>query len=164
MKQTELRKKEDTVYRDLQERLRCLESMPCPVAHPVSPEQLYRYDIRMGRSTSYYALEEDALHYDLEYVVHAENIATVRSALEGRGRYIKREACRSFAPFHHLSDAQKADVLARLGLDRRGIDGPGPMPLDVGRYRIRLSLRLPDEYIPGKDVEEIFEEYQEVAG
>jgi hypothetical protein len=167
-KQIESRKKEDTPYKDLQKILHRLENTPCPVTHPVSPEQLYRYDRRMGRSTSYYVLEEDALYHDLEYVVRTENISTVKSALERRERQIKREICRFFSPFQNLDDAQKMDVLTRLGLNRSSIDELEPMPLNVGKYKINLTLKTnetnaDDQYIPERDIEEIFEERQNMV-
>lgn len=127
----------------------------------------WKADVQMGRSTSYYALEEEALYADLPHVIAAHNRGVILREVERRRRELVLEVAARFWPLQALPHKERLEVLALVG---GGVPpretpnrkpSPGEIPTGAARkYRLRLAStpRDGDGYVPDPEVEEIIAE------
>lgn len=155
--------KTDPAVQRLTARLKEL-SAPKDGWHPTTAAQVYRYDLRSGRTASWYDAEAEALAADLEHVISAENRRLLQGELEKARRELYARVCRSFGPLLALPGEQRGAVLLSLGID------PGVFGGDSGRTRElptraagrwSVTVRAPkeeDEWEPDREAAEVLEE------
>jgi len=116
----------------------------------------------LGRSTSYYSLEEEALHADLPRVVALHNREVVLKEIERRRREIAWETARNFWPLQTLPEEEKLLVMYFAGALPLADGKPKttPLPTDVaGKYRLVIrSGNRRREYEPDPEIEKLMTE------
>lgn len=133
--------------------------------HPVSAAQICKYDLRAGRTTSYYDAEAEALAADLEYVIQTENRRLLENELDKARRLAARRTCRSFAPLMALPEEQRNAVLLALGLGPGILEDAEYRPVELptrpaGRWKVVVHepKRGDDDWEPDREVAGILEE------
>lgn len=148
----------------LQSRLEAALSIEVPKQpkQKISAEAVWRNDLRMNRTTSYYNCESVALRADLEYVVASENRRMlseeiVKSA-EKRKREIARRVCSAFWPLVNLPDPEWQGILLSLGATPP--DPPNRLPTTAAsRYRVIVRPAPPkDDWEPDPETLELITE------
>jgi|GEM_PF-4714842 len=157
--------KTDPTVRRLTARLKELSTPPKNDWHPTTPMQVYRYDLRAGRTASWYNAEAEALAADLEHVIRVENRRLLQGELERARREAHARVCRSFRPLLALPEEQRSAVLLSLGIDPGVLeDGEGGRAQGLptraaGRWSV--TVRAPkagDGWEPDGEVLEALEE------
>ncbi|NHM27970.1 hypothetical protein G7K71_13485 [Desulfofundulus sp. TPOSR] len=128
-------------------------------------ERTWRADRAMGRSTSYYTLEEEILVADLSYVVTIHNQDVIAEQIEKRRRELAWEVAQNFWPLWSLDEDERRTVLALAGVrEPSPLTGPQPLPLEAAAQyavRVRGSRRAEDDWEPDPEVLEVMEGWQE---
>jgi len=150
--------------------LKLLEVLPGPKEVPkisrFSIGSAWRYDLHMGRSSSYYALEEEALHADLQHVIAAHNREIVLKAIEQRRRELVFEIAAGFWPLQNLSEKEKMKVITLAGgrlpysEETSGSLEKVPVPISAAKkYRLHLNFgSSSDDYMPDPEIESLMAE------
>lgn len=133
--------------------------------YPASAAQICKYDLRAGRTTSYYDAEVEALAADLEYVIQTENRRLLENELDKARREVARRTCRSFAPLMALPEEQRNAVLLALGLGPGILEDAEYRPVELptrpaGRWKVVVHepKREDDDWEPDREVAGILEE------
>ena len=145
---------------------------------PISAERLFSVDRRLGRSTSYYTSDAEALTADLLAVAAKHNAALAREEIQRRRGELAREKLRDLlgSPSHtheELSRAVLARIAERFGLTSADLDGKGHAPpacvdpphlirgYPVAKYSLRVVLeaRLPDDEVDPEVLEVLDEQH-----
>lgn len=143
-----------------------LELLPerTPKTPPFSVTAAWKADVLMGRSTSYYTLEEEALHADLACVIAAHNRNVILKEIERRRREIALEVAARFWPLRTLTQDERQKVLAFVGggFFNNVVVQETPvreMPTHAAK-KVCFSLAniSKDDYTPDPEVEEIIAE------
>ncbi|WP_148871599.1 hypothetical protein [Neomoorella thermoacetica] len=132
--------------------------------YPASASQICKYDLRAGRTTSYYDAEAEALAADLEYVVRTENRRLLETELEKARRELARKTCRSFSPLMALPAEQRNAVLLALGLGPGILEDAEYRPVELptrpaGRWKVVVHApKKEDDWEPDREVAAALEE------
>lgn len=145
---------------------------------PVSAERLFSMDRRLGRSTSYYTSDAEALAADLPAVAAKHNAALAREEIQRRRGELAREKLRGLlgSPSHtheELSRAVLARIAGRFGLTSTDLNGKSHASsactdsphlvrgYPVAKYSlcVVLKARLPDDEVD-PEVLEVLDEQQ----
>ncbi|WP_338835830.1 hypothetical protein [Neomoorella thermoacetica] len=132
--------------------------------YPASASQICKYDLRAGRTTSYYDAEAEALTTDLEYVIRTENRRLLENELEKARREVARKTCRSFAPLMALPAEQRNAVLLALGLGPGILEDAEYRPVELptrpaGKWKVVVHApKKEDDWEPDHEVTAVLEE------
>lgn len=132
--------------------------------HPASAAQICKYDLRAGRTASYYDAEAEALAADLEYVVRTENRRLLEAELDKARREVARRTCRSFAPLMTLPEEQRNAVLLALGFGPGILEDAEYRPVELptrptGRWKVVVHApKKEDDWEPDREVAAVLEE------
>lgn len=131
----------------------------------VDVEHSWRMDVTMGRSTSYYAIEEEVLLADLPRVAASHNRAVVEAEIERRRRELAWEVAQKFWPIWALDEKERQAVLAMAGIGPPLPPGPACLPLETAA-RYRAVVKQPqvdgDDWEPDPEVLEAMEGWKTV--
>jgi len=122
-------------------------------------EKVWRTDLTMGRSTSYYDLEEQQLGSNVEYVAAAHNCQLIQGEIERRRREIAWNVARDFPPLNALPEDERLLAMYLAGATPPTQKGMIPLPTDVAsKYSIIIKQRDQDDYEPDKEILEVMQE------
>lgn len=134
-----------------------------PPKQKVSAEDVWKSDMRMNRTASYYDSESTALAVDLDYVVASENrrviLEQIIQTIRKKEHEIAGKECPTFWPLLNLPAAEYQQILLSLGVLPEK-DFPEKLPTDaVSSYRVVVHPRREeDDWEPSPEVMELLAE------
>jgi len=137
-------------------RLASLMPKEIPKASTFSITSTWKADVQMGRSTSYYTLEEEALYADLPRVAAAHNRHVIQEAVEQRRREIAWETARDFWPLQTLSEEERFLVMYLAGVRPPIMAEDVAIPTNAAKkYKIVIRNGHHDGYDPDPEIEDL---------
>lgn len=129
--------------------------------NPFVFEKVWRMDLTMGRSTSYYDLEEQQLGSNVEYVAAAHNCQLIQGEIERRRRETAWNIARDFPPLNALPEDERLLAMYLAGATPPAQKGMIPLPTDViGKYNVIIKQRKKDrdDYEPDREILAVMQE------
>lgn len=131
---------------------------PLPAGERFSIDAVYRADMRLGRTISYYDLEEECLFADAPQTIYGHNREIIMQEIFRRRREIIHQTVRDFWPLQTLGAKEKNAVLRFFGIsDGDASANKGSMPTDTATtYMLSVKTPIETDYDDDPD-EEILE-------
>ncbi|MDI6813894.1 MAG: hypothetical protein QMD10_10185 [Desulfitobacteriaceae bacterium] len=124
----------------------------------VSLEHIWRADLTLGRSTAYYALEEEVLMADLPYVAAEHNLRLIQTEIERRRQKIAWKIAKNFPPLKALPEDERHLAMYLAGAVPPAPKRPVPLPTEAVKYAVVVKSNKEDrDHDPDEEIMEAME-------